>query len=481
MSKNIKKKWNTDNSYLELPSKLYTKQLPEKCFNPKLLYYNYDLAKRIGCESLSKSEILDIFSGNKLSKSHTSISQAYAGHQFGHFNILGDGRAVLLCEQIAPDNIRYDIQLKGSGQTPYSRRGDGKATITSVLREYLMSEAMFYLNIPTTRSLAVIESSEKIFREKVFNRGILTRVSLSHIRFGTFEFVRKFCTKDEMEIFIKYVINRHFPQISNSCTPVLNFFELVMQKQVDLIVDWMRVGFIHGVMNTDNMSIPGETIDYGPCAFMNIYNPDTAFSSIDVNRRYSFGNQPKITFWNLNILANTLIPLISNNEENSKKIIRERMDKFPTIFKNSWYNMMFKKLGIISSDNEDKILVKSLLRIMEKYKLDYNNTFAALTMDNSSVDFFLKINEFKNWKERWKNRLNNSSKSLKSMKKQNPIIIPRNHLVEEALENTINGDFTNYNNLLNLISKPYDYNKSDCNLQTTPKGFDDSYRTFCGT
>ena len=481
--KNNNKNWNIENSYLKLPSKFYSKQLPEKFINPKKIYFNSNLALDLGLGFLSEAEILDYFSGNKILKGATSIAQAYAGHQFGRFTMLGDGRAILLGEQISPKNIRYDIQLKGCGRTPYSRQGDGKATLSSVLREYIISEAMHYLGIPTTRSLAVIQTGEKVYRDQVYNGGVLTRVSSSHIRFGTFEFVRNFCSKDDLEIFIKYVADRHYPQISNAKNIALELFELVMIKQIDLIVNWMRVGFIHGVMNTDNMSIYGETIDYGPCAFMNTYNPNTVFSSIDKNGRYSFGNQPNIMHWNLVVFANTLIPMISNNKKKSIKLIREKLNKFPLLFSNGWYDMMYKKLGILKPIEKDKILVDSLLELMNNYKADYTNTFAALTLSDTSSESLFKSHKFKKWQKEWKDRINYSSDSIESfkiMQKQNPLVIPRNHLVELALEKSINGNFNQLDNLLDLISKPYNYT-SNYSFQTIPEGFDDSYKTFCGT
>ena len=481
--KNSNQNWNIENSYLKLPSELYSKQSPEKVVNPKKIYFNSDLAFDLGLDFLSEVEILDYFSGNKIPKGSISIAQAYAGHQFGRFNMLGDGRAVLLGEQITPKNIRYDIQLKGSGKTPYSRRGDGKATLSSMLREYIISEAMYFLKIPTTRSLAVIQTDEKVYRDKIYNGGVLTRISSSHIRFGTFEFVRNFCSKNDLEIFIKYVIDRHYPQISNANNPVVALFELVMIKQVDLIVNWMRVGFIHGVMNTDNMSISGETIDYGPCAFMNTYKPNTVFSSIDKNGRYSFENQPNILHWNLTVFANTLIPIISENKEKSIALIKEKLNEFPSIFSNNWYNMMYKKLGILKPIEKDKILVDSLLELMNNYKADYTNTFAALTLDDVSNDALFASNKFKKWQKKWKDRinsLNNNAKSFKLMKEQNPLIIPRNHLVELALENSINGNFNQLNDLLDLVSNPYNYT-SDYSFQNIPEGFDDLYKTFCGT
>ena len=475
--------WSIENSYIELPSKLYSKQLPEKVLNPKTIYFNSNLALDLGLEFLSEREILDYFSGNVIPKGAVSVSQAYAGHQFGNFTVLGDGRAILLGELITPKKIRYDIQLKGSGRTPYSRQGDGRATLSSVLREYIISEAMYSLGIPTTRSLAIIQSGEKVYRHETHDGGVLTRISSSHIRFGTFEFVSRFCSKDDLKIFTKYVIGRHYPQVLNTENPTLALFELVMIKQIDLIIDWMRVGFIHGVMNTDNISIAGETIDYGPCAFMNAYNPNTVFSSIDKNGRYSFGNQPKITYWNLVVLANALIPIISDNQQESVGLATEKLNKFSTIFSNSWYDMMYKKLGIINPIEKDKNLVDSLLELMNNKKADYTNTFAALTLNTRSDDSLFTSSKFKKWEREWKVRIyssNNSDDSFKLMQTQNPLVIPRNHLVELALENSKNGNYNECNDLIDLVSNPYNY---ICNyeFQTTPEGYDSSYKTFCGT
>ena len=479
--KNKKQNWNIKNSYIGLPPRLYSKQLPEKSPKPEITYYNRNLALELGLESLTEVEVLDYFSGNRMPKGTTAISQAYAGHQFGHFTMLGDGRAILIGEQISPENKRFDIQLKGAGKTPYSRLGDGRATLSSVLREYLISEAMYHLGIPTTRSLAAIQTGQKIYRERIHEGGLLTRVSSSHIRCGTFEFVKNFCSKDDLDIFVKYVIDRHYTQIANSKNPILDLFELVMNKQIDLIINWMRVGFIHGVMNTDNMSISGETIDYGPCAFMNTYNPNTVFSSIDKNRRYSFGNQPKITQWNLTIFANTLIPLISNNENKSIELVRERLDKFALLFSNKWYQMMYKKIGIINPIKKDTMLVDSLLELMQNYKADYTNTFAALSSNKELGNTLFASAGFKEWQKQWKKRTSfdtNSIEIKKLMRTQNPLTIPRNHLVELALEDCSNQNFNQFNSSLNSFSNPYNYNDD---FQNIPDGFDESYKTFCGT
>ena len=475
--------WNISNSYSKLPKKLYSKQLPEKSLNPEKIYFNSNLASELGLNKFSENEILDYFSGNKIPNGSIPISQAYAGHQFGRFAMLGDGRAVLIAEHISPHNKRNDIQLKGSGKTPFSRGGDGKATLSSVLREYLMSEAMYNLGIPTSRSLAIIKTGEKVFREREYDGGILTRVSSSHIRFGTFEFVRNYCSKKELEIFFNYVLERHYPDLKSTKNQALNFFDAVMKNHIKLVVDWMRVGFIHGVMNTDNMGIAAETIDYGPCAFMNIFNNETVFSSIDRFGRYSFGNQPKILHFNLVILANTLIPLVSNSEDESIELLKDRIDKFSNYYNEKWYNMMFNKIGIINPKYEDRILVDSLIEFMSFYKADYTNTFASLTMDSKYDDDLFKQNDFKKWRLDWKQRIkisNNCEENFNLMKLHNPIRIPRNYLVEIALKNAIDRDYEKLNELLKNISKPYDYNKQT-KLQKTPLGFDDSYKTFCGT
>ena len=485
-SKNNSQTWNFHNSYIELPNKLYTKQLPVSVKNPQIIYFNKSLAKELGLEFLSEEKVAvaEYLSGNKIPEGAALISQAYAGHQFGHFTMLGDGRAVLLGEQINKNNQRYDIQLKGSGLTPYSRSGDGRATLSSMLREYIISESIHHLGIPTTRSLAIVQTGEKVYREKVNDGAVLSRIASSHIRVGTFEYVINFCSKEDLEIFAKYVIDRHYPAISDADNPILELISVVMHKQIDLIVHWIRVGFIHGVMNTDNMSIAGETIDYGPCAFMNTYNPKTVYSSIDRNGRYAFGNQSTIAHWNLTVFASTLLPLISDDKEKAIQLAKDILNKFPDEYSKKWYQMMFKKLGITKPLKEDKVLVDTLLQLMEENKADYTNTFAALTLNKVSDDSLFTSSQFNVWKKQWENRTNHTDKQIKTLKlmqSQNPLVIPRNHLVESALEDGIQGNKSQFNELLKLISKPYDYKPPHKNFQTIPSGFDDCYKTFCGT
>ncbi len=477
------KKWNLQNSYLNLPNCFYERIEPTSVQNPKSIYFNKNLAEELDLEFLSHDLSLatNYFSGNKLPENSEPIAQAYAGHQFGHFAMLGDGRAILLGEQKDLNNKLYDIQLKGSGKTSFSRGGDGRATLSSMLREYIISESMHCLNIPTTRSLAVIDTGEKVYRESTSSGGILTRIASSHIRVGTFEYGKHFCSQGDFKNFIDYVINRHHPEISDNESPYLELLRLIMNKQIDLIVDWVRVGFIHGVMNTDNMSVAGETIDYGPCAFINRYDPNTVFSSIDRHGRYAFGNQHKIGYWNLTVFAGTLLPFIDTNKDKAIELAQNILNQFPIEYSNKWYEMMYKKLGIIEPIEEDKMLVRNLLTLMESYKADYTNTFAALTLDEIYKDSLFSSNEFSTWKKQWEERIKNDKSSYKIMGMNNPMYIPRNHLVESSLENAISGNNKDIDELLSLMSDTYNYSAKNYGFQATPEGFDESYQTFCGT
>ena len=390
--------------------------------------------------------------------------------------MLGDGRALLLGELISNDQ-RYDIQLKGSGTTKYSRRGDGKSTLSSMLREYLMSEAMYYLGIKTTRSLAVVKTGDPVYREKAHQGAILTRIAQSHIRVGTFEYARYYT--NELEKFTKYVIKRHDPELLNTENYALEFLKSVVSRQIDLVVDWMRVGFIHGVMNTDNMSIAGETIDYGPCAFMNVYHPKTVFSSIDHHGRYAFGNQPFITHWNLAILANALLPLISDNEKIAIDLVEQVLDRFPNQYQSKFYEMMLNKLGIKEKQESDRKLVDDILELLENHRVDYTNFFISLKQEK----FDEKLNNdvaFNEWRKAWmiaSMRESSMEERNQLMDQFNPYFIPRNHLVEQALDEGIKGNISVFNNLLNKIKRPYLQQEA----QTIPVDFDLEYQTFCGT
>jgi uncharacterized protein YdiU (UPF0061 family) len=387
--------------------------------------------------NLDNQELSELFSGNSLPKGSNSIAQAYAGHQFGHFTMLGDGRAVLIGEHLSKDNKRYDIQFKGSGKTAFSRNGDGRAALGPMLREYIISEAMNGLGIPTTRSLAVVKTGEDVIRETSQPGAILTRIASSHIRVGTFQYIAARQKKDEIEVLLNYVIDRHYPDIKNSKNKATELLSIVLEKQINLVVNWMRVGFIHGVMNTDNMSISGETIDYGPCAFMDTYDPKTVFSSIDQMGRYAYFNQPVITKWNLSRFAECLIPLIDKNQEKAIELATEIINSFEKKYEEKWLNMMRDKLGLFGMDEKDKFLILDLLTWMHQKKIDYTNIFCHLMNENIKEDKDYEDEDFKNWKKRWNERLktnnNTPEKSLKLMRSANPIVIPRNHKVEEAL------------------------------------------------
>ena len=432
--------WCFDNTYYRLSDifKEDIKPIPVK--KPELVLLNKTLAENLNLNfsNLDNQELSELFSGNSLPKGSNSIAQAYAGHQFGHFTMLGDGRAVLIGEHLSKDNKRYDIQFKGSGKTAFSRNGDGRAALGPMLREYIISEAMNGLGIPTTRSLAVVKTGEDVIRETSQPGAILTRIASSHIRVGTFQYIAARQKKDEIEVLLNYVIDRHYPDIKNSKNKATELLSIVLEKQINLVVNWMRVGFIHGVMNTDNMSISGETIDYGPCAFMDTYDPKTVFSSIDQMGRYAYFNQPVITKWNLSRFAECLIPLIDKNQEKAIELATEIINSFEKKYEEKWLNMMRDKLGLFGMDEKDKFLILDLLTWMHQKKIDYTNIFCHLMNENIKEDKDYEDEDFKNWKKRWNERLktnnNTPEKSLKLMRSANPIVIPRNHKVEEALE-----------------------------------------------
>lgn len=347
---------------------------------PELAIFNEKLAAELGLNSSHLKNNSEIFSGNHLPEGSKPIAQAYAGHQFANFNMLGDGRAVLIGEQITPEGKRFDIQLKGSGKTPYSRRGDGKAALGPMLREYLISEAMYSLRIPTSRSLAVVSTAEEIQREVLLPGAILTRVAASHIRVGTFQYARNWGSKGDLQALADYTIARHYPELIKEEDRYLSFLYKVAEKQAALIADWQLKGFIHGVMNTDNVAISGETIDYGPCAFLDQYDPKTFFSSIDHQGRYAYGNQPGIGAWNMARFAESLLILIDDEEEQAIPKAKEAVEAYVKSVEGYWLDGMRLKLGIIDKSEDDKVLVKTLLDLMEKYYADYTNTFRSLTL-----------------------------------------------------------------------------------------------------
>ncbi|WP_440643555.1 protein adenylyltransferase SelO [Candidatus Pelagibacter sp. HIMB123] len=477
--------WHFDNTYSKLSNTFKENIKPTPVHDPELVILNEELASTLNLDfsKTDKKKLAEIFSGNSIPEETNTIAQAYAGHQFGHFTMLGDGRAVLLGEHLVNNDNRFDIQFKGSGRTSFSRGGDGRAALGPMLREYIISEAIHSLNIPTTRSLAVVKTGEKVVRENLLQGAILTRVASSHLRVGTFQYIAATHNIENLNTLVDYTVNRHYPEIKTSNSKALDLLNLVMEKQCQLVINWMRVGFIHGVMNTDNMAISGETIDYGPCAFMDHYDPKTVFSSIDKFGRYAFSNQPPITKWNLARFAECLIPLIDKNEDTAIKLATDLIDNFQNIYEDKWLNMMRDKLGLFGEDKNDKKLINDLFNWMEKNKADYTNTFCNL-MDINSDEIY-KNNDFIDWKNQWKKRseLNKSTeeKQNKLMKLNNPIVIPRNHKVEEALAEADKGSLDKMKKLLAILKNPYDNHNNIEEYQLPAPSSNEKYKTFCGT
>ena len=477
---------NFENSYAKELNEICEKFKPTGFPRSEILLKNYALAEELGLDRkfIDSKECLNIFSGTSFPKSSNPISQAYSGHQFGHFNPqLGDGRAILLGEI-----KNMDIQLKGIGQTPFSRRGDGKSALGPVLREYVISEFMHSINIPTTRSLSAIKTNEIVLRETEQPGGILTRVAKSHIRIGTFEYAR--CKNNEiLKSLADYSINRHYPELKNTDNKYLSFFAAVCDKQAYLISKWMSIGFVHGVMNTDNMTISGETIDYGPCAFMDRYNPRTVFSSIDHNGRYSYQNQPAILVWNLSKFAETLIPLIDENREKSVKQLTEVLQLTMPSYQEYFYRDIGKKLGLLNINNRNIELINSYLKILESDSIDFTLSFTDLSKvlikeKNFDDSVFSGVKNFENWYQNWIRELTTKNTEIKKLAKDmnsiNPCYIPRNHIIEKALNNANNNDMSEINKLLEIFKNPFE--KQDISEDyLTPSNSESPYVTFCGT
>ena len=477
--------WHFDHSYIKLPKDFFVEQLPIEVQNPKLILLNEALLKYLGLdkEALSHEAWGSIFSGNTIPEKAHPIAQAYAGHQFGHFALLGDGRAVLLGEQINPDGKRFDIQFKGSGQTPYSRRGDGRAALGPMLREYIISEAMHALNIPTTRSLAVVVTGESVMRDELLPGALLTRVAKSHIRVGTFQFASTLNDIQKLKVLADYTIDRHYPECKEKDNPYLAFLNAVIERQALLVSQWMHVGFIHGVMNTDNMSISGETIDYGPCAFMDRYHPETVFSSIDRHGRYAYANQAPIAQWNLARFAETLLPLIDQDTDKSIELASQSVNSFSDLFQASWLKGMRQKIGLFDEEAGDIDLINELLILTQKNKADYTLTFRHLSSDAILKDVIFEDTSFKAWYKKWMHRIQKQKDGEETSKlmmlKRNPAVIPRNHLVEKALTFAVmEQDYKLLNDLLAALQKPYEDSKI---FSEPPLEEDKSYQTFCGT
>ena len=487
-------KLNFNNTYAQLPEGFFTPCTPEPVTNPQLIIINSALAKELGFrnEEFSASYLANIFSGNAALEGSEPLAQAYAGHQFGGLSPqLGDGRACLLGEVATASGESIDVQLKGSGRTAYSRRGDGKATLYSVLREYLISEAMHALGIPTTRSLAVVSSGENIQREGSVPAGVLTRTASSHIRVGTFQYFAIRGEQDKIKILADYTINKHYPELQDLDNPYLALVTAVMDSQIHLITEWMRVGFIHGVMNTDNVAISGETIDFGPCAFMDNFNPQAKYSSIDTGGRYAFANQASIGLWNLARFAETLIHLINEDEDTAIQLLTEELEKYSEKFSIVYSQSMLRKIGL--SPSQDGRVVNDFLDILHKNEIDYTLAFRALTemletsFDNDELTPLMKNSDsYQAWKTIWISLLEkeNFSKQerLAAMQKANPIYIPRNWHVEQALTTAaIENDYTIFDEMLAVLKTPYTKHETLHKYATTPHPSTDAYQTFCGT
>ncbi len=480
--------WRFDNSYKRLPEDFFVRLKPVPVRAAKLVVLNEALARFLGLDPdvLKGEQGAAVFSGNVIPQGAEPLAQAYAGHQFGAFTMLGDGRAILLGEQVTPKGQRYDIQYKGSGRTPFSRRGDGRAALGPMLREYIISEALYALNIPTTRSLAVVTTGEPVFRETVLQGAVLTRTAASHIRVGTFEYAAAMGRPDRLRTLADYVIGRHFPDLATANNPYLALLGAVAERQASLVARWLLVGFIHGVMNTDNMALSGETIDYGPCAFMDAYDPNTVFSSIDHFGRYAYGRQPGIAQWNLARFAETLLPLIDQDAQKAEAMANEKISEFPGMFRNYWLDGMRAKLGLSNQEADDGALVMDLLDCMHRHKADFTNTFRDLASAFPPEASLYQTPDFKQWFVRWQVRLKRQPDGLEAfrrrMNRYNPAVIARNHRVEEALEAAVEGaDFTVMQKLLDVLAQPYQDPPPQAGYHLPPPPSAKPYKTFCGT
>ncbi len=481
-SENPNTGWRLEHSYARLPRLFHTDTAPVTVKRPAIFLFNRSLAASLGLnpDILESEQCAPLFTGNELPTGARPLAQAYAGHQFGHFTTLGDGRAILLGEQLTPDGGRYDIQLKGSGPTPFSRGGDGRAALGPMLREYIISEAMCALGIPTTRSLAVATTGESVTRREPLPGAVLTRVAASHIRTGTFQWAAAHGDVSGLRALTDYTIQRHFPHLAEEPAPALALLKAIAEGQAALIAKWQHAGFIHGVMNTDNMAVSGETIDYGPCAFMDNYSKSTVFSSIDAHGRYAYGNQPRIAQWNLARLAEAMLPILHPSEDRALEIANGVIQEFSGWFDRCWLAGMRRKTGLFTEVAGDRALIESLLEQMEQSRADFTNTFAelsgALPSDPALHD----------WHRRWLLRLaeqpQSLDESLRLMRATNPRCIPRNHRVEEALEAAVqHGDARPAQRLIDALSRPFDYDAENEAYRAPVPAGSCHYQTFCGT
>lgn len=466
-------------SYQTLPGHMFASVAPTPVKAPSLLLYNQTLATELGIAPMDDTLLALYLSGNQLAANAQPIAQAYAGHQFGHATMLGDGRAILLGEHVTPQGPVVDIQLKGAGRTPFSRGGDGRATLSAVLREYIISEAMAALGVPTSRSLAVVATGEAVPREYQHPGGILTRVASSHLRVGTFQYAAWHPNNTLLPALVDYTIQRHYPAAAHEENPALGLLEAVMQQHITLVVHWLRVGFIHGVMNTDNSTISGETLDYGPCAFMDTYHPDTVFSSIDHLGRYAFGQQAAITQWNLERFAEALLREIHPEETTAITMASAVLDNFTPLFTEQWLAMMHSKLGLVESAPE---VVDQWLTLLQNQQMDYTNAHRALMLEKLPPEPEYHTPAFQTWWQQWRPLYEaGGEKAQTLMHNHNPALIPRNHLVNQALEQAEGGHMEAFNTLHKALSSPYRTLPWDHPFAQPPKPQERVFATYCGT
>ncbi len=480
-----------DNSYARELDGLWLKALPSHASDPKLIRFNHTLADELGLDvsALADTELAAIFSGNQLPENAQPLAMAYAGHQFGHFSPqLGDGRAILLGEVMDRNGKRRDIQLKGPGRTPFSRSGDGRAALGPVLREYIVSEFMHAAGIPATRALAAVLTGDEVYRETAKPGGVFTRVASSHIRVGTFQFFASRGDMASVRRLADYTIARHYPECGQEKRPYLALFEAVLERQAQLMAKWTAIGFVHGVMNTDNMAVSGETIDFGPCAFIDHYDPDALFSSIDQNGRYAFSNQPLIAQWNLARLAETLVPLIDADQDAAVRLVSEVLETFPSQFEGHRMAAMRAKLGLRTEHDGDAILIKRLLDLLQLQTVDYTVAFRALSTVQGEGEFLEMFTgkAAERWIVDWCSRLaergEDGATAQAAMQTVNPAYIPRNHRIEQAIRAAEDhGDFVPFNVLVDVLAKPFDDQPEHADFQTPPLMDERVTKTFCGT
>lgn len=487
-----------DNSYARLPPAFSTAVEPTPVSAPTMIRVNHSLAAELGINAdfLESGDGLSVFAGNALAAGSDPIAMAYSGHQFGGFSPqLGDGRAILLGEVLSDSGIRYDIHLKGCGQTPFSRRGDGRSALGPVIREYVVSEAMSALGVPTTRALAAVETGDKVHREGLVPGGVFTRVAQSHIRIGTFQWFAARNDPGNLRVLADHVIDRHYPGIRSDDNPYLSLLGRVIERQAELIAHWMQLGFIHGVMNTDNMTVSGETIDYGPCAFMDTYHPGKTFSSIDQQGRYSYANQGPIGHWNLTRFAEALLPLLDTDQDRAVDLANEVLETYQPIHAAAVHERMRKKIGISNGDAADWTLAEQLLGTMADGEADFTIVFRQLTLalatgnDDAVIGLFSCETAIKAWMKGWRARLDeinqgnspNQATAIETMRNANPIYIPRNHQVEAAIQAGNNGDFSPFNRLVDVLQRPFTEQPENVAYEAAPEPDEVVHATFCGT